>query len=53
MRVECECGAQSIAVGWRVVFGCLRDAIKDCQIKPGWLKIGLGTSKIIPYFTSA
>ena len=27
-------------------------SIKYRQISPGWLKIGLGTSKTIPYFTS-
>jgi hypothetical protein len=53
MRVEREGGSHSISVGWRVVSGCLREAIKDRQIKPGWLKIGLGTSKCLPYFTSA
>jgi hypothetical protein len=53
MRVECEGGSHSISVGWRVVPRCLREAIQDRKIKPGWLKIGLGTSKCIPYFTSA
>ena len=51
--VEGEGGAQCIAVGWNAVFCGLRDAIKDRQIEPGWLKIGFGTSKGAPYFTSA
>jgi hypothetical protein len=50
--IDGEGGAQGVAVGRSAVSRRMLQAVEDRQISPGWLKIGLGTSKTIPYFTS-
>lgn len=51
-RIGCGCGAEFTKIGGVLAIWSVDHVIKDCQIAPGRVKIGLGTNQFSPYLTS-